>query len=215
MLLQADKLNFKYPDQTEWLISNVSITANYSEIWGISGDSGSGKTTLLFLLAGIIPRHKQGQFTGSIRLANINHQTASLAEIAPHISLVMQQPDEQIFFPTVEQELAFAPENLCLTVTEIEKRISQALELLNIEDLRFAETAKLSFGQQKLVALAAIHTLQPEILMLDEISNGLAEDKLADVCQLIINYAAAGKIVILADHHPKLLALAHKTIFLS
>jgi energy-coupling factor transport system ATP-binding protein len=215
MLLQANNLYFKYPDQAEWLISNISLTARSGEIWGISGDSGSGKTTLLFLLAGIIPRHRQGQFTGSIQLANIDRQKADLAQLAPHISLVMQQPDEQIFFPSVEQELAFAPENLCLSVTEIEKRISQALELLNIKDLRFAQTDKLSFGQQKLVALAAIYTLQPEILMLDEISNGLADDKLADVCRLIKEYSASGKIVILADHDPRLLSLTNKNISLN
>ncbi len=214
-LLRVNNLCFRYADQTDWLISELSLSIEKGEIIAITGDSGSGKTTLLFLLAGVIPRHRPGEIKGDINLAAADHRNNSLAQLAPHISLVMQQPDEQIFFPTVEQELAFAPENLCLPVNEIESRIQYALKILNIEDIRFSATDQLSFGQQKLVALAAIHTLQPEILLLDEISNGLASERLNDISLLIKEYAASGKAVVLADHDLGLIALADKIIKLS
>jgi len=214
-LLQVDDLGFKYPDQNDWLLSGLSFSIEPGQIMAISGDNGTGKTTLLYLLSGIIPRHRQGEITGEITLADIDHKNATLPELAANISLVMQQPEDQIFFPTVEQELAFAPENLCLSVEEINSRIDQVLKLLNIVNLRFADTDKLSFGQQKLVALAAIHTLQPKILLLDEISGGLDDDKLAAVCQLIRDYTNSGKAVIIADHYPKLLKMADITLDLN
>lgn len=213
--LQVDDLCFKYPDQKDWLFSGLSFSLQPGQIMVITGDNGSGKTTLLYLLAGIIPRHRQGEIAGEIRLAEIDHKNIDLSQLSTIISLVMQQPEDQIFFPTVEQELAFAPENLCLSVTEIENRIDQALGLLNIPQLRYAETDKLSFGQQKLVALAAIHTLQPKILLLDEISSGLDDIKLSAVCELIRDYADSGKAVIIADHHPGLIALADIKLDLS
>ena len=214
-LLQVNDLCFRYPDQSEWLISELSLSIEMGEIIAITGDSGSGKTTLLFLLSGVIPRHRSGEIKGVINLAAADHQNDFLAQLAPHISLVMQHPDEQIFFPTVEQELAFAPENLCLPVSEIESRIQYALKILNIADIRYSQTDQLSFGQQKLAALAAIHTLQPEILLLDEISNGLASERLNDVSLLMKEYAASGKAVVLADHDQNLIALADKIIKLS
>ncbi|MCF7911515.1 MAG: energy-coupling factor ABC transporter ATP-binding protein [Candidatus Cloacimonetes bacterium] len=214
-LLQVEDLSFRYPDQEDWLFSGLNFSLSAGQIMAISGNNGSGKTSLLYLLAGIIPRHRQGEIAGNISLAGINHKNADLSQLSTIISLVMQQPEDQIFFPTVEQELAFAPENLCLSVPEIEQRIDQALRLLNIYPLRFADTDKLSFGQQKLVALAAIHTLQPAILLLDEISSGLDEVKLAAVIKLIREYAASGKAVIIADHHSRLIELAEYVINLS
>ena len=214
-LLQVDELGFKYPDQKDWLFSGLSFSIESGQIMALTGDNGSGKTTLLYMLSGIIPRHRQGEIKGEIILADIDHKNAALPELAANISLVMQQPEDQIFFPTVEHELAFAPENLCLSVEEINSRIDQALKLLNIVKFRFADTDKLSFGQQKLVALAAIHTLQPQILLLDEISGGLDDEKLAAVCQLIRDYTDSGKAVIIADHHPGLLKMADITLNLS
>jgi len=214
-LIHVDDLWFKYPDQINWLLTGLNFSIEPGQIMAISGDNGSGKTTLLYLLAGIIPRHRQGDITGEIVLADIDHKNADQPQLATHISLVMQQPEDQIFFPVVEQELAFAPENLCLSVEEIRSRIDLVLKLLNIEELRFSATDKLSYGQQKLVALAAIYTLQPEILLLDEISSGLDDDKLDAVCKLIREYAVSGKAVIIADHHIRLLKMADITLNLS
>ena len=214
-LIHVDDLWFKYPDQINWLLTGLNFSIEPGQIMAISGDNGSGKTTLLYLLAGIIPRHRQGDITGEMVLADIDHKIADLPQLATHISLVMQQPEDQIFFPVVEQELAFAPENLCLSVEEIRSRIDLVLKLLNIEELRFSATDKLSYGQQKLVALAAIYTLQPEILLLDEISSGLDDDKLDAVCKLIREYAVSGKAVIIADHHIRLLKMADITLNLS
>jgi energy-coupling factor transport system ATP-binding protein len=214
ILLQAESLSFRYSGDTPWLFRDLSIAVKSGDVTVLTGVSGSGKTTLLYLLSGVIPRHKKGEIIGVIRLKGCNHQEDSLARLAPNISLVMQNPQQQLFFPTVEQELAFAPENLCLPADEIESLICETLEILHISELRFQLTNQLSYGQQKLVALAAVYTLQPGILLLDEISNGLSEHYMNHVCNLIKAYTAKGNAVIMAEHDSPLLELAHKTIHL-
>lgn len=211
-LLKANDLWFRYPHASEWLIRDISLEVDPGDIIALKGASGCGKTTLLFLLAGIIPRHQSGEIKGSINLPDLDHSALSQAELSTHISLVMQNPQQQLFFPTVEQELAFAPENLCLSPEEIDERISDALNCLNISNLRDNLTAHLSYGQQKLVALSAIHTLNPNILLLDEISNGISLTRQEDVKNLISAYRDSGKAVVMAEHDQQFLALANKTI---
>jgi len=212
-LLNVQNLSFHYDDQP-WLFQDLCFTLDEGEILAISGKSGCGKSTLLYLLNRIIPTHISGKIQGSISIENIDFNKLSLPQLSPHISMVMQNPARQLFFPTVEQELAFAPENLNLTPVQIEKRICQALDILAVNELRFQETATLSFGQQKLTALAAIYTLKPKILLLDEISNGISPEKQKNIINLIKSYQQSGKTIIIADHDPQFLNLASKQIVL-
>lgn len=214
-ILAVENLSFRYSEQDRFLFEDLEFSLNNGDILAVHGASGSGKTTLLYILNGIIPRHIKGIISGKILLKNCDHANASLPELSQKISMIMQNPAHQLFFPSVEQELAFAPENLCLSSDEIEKRVSEALKLLDIEELRYAETAKLSYGQQKLTALAAVYTLQPNILMLDEPANGLSQSRKENVINMINAYSEKGRILVLADHDPEILNLANKKVHLS
>lgn len=214
-ILAVENLSFRYSEQDRFLFEDLEFSLNNGDILAVHGASGSGKTTLLYILNGIIPRHIKGIISGKILLENCDHANASLPELSQKISMIMQNPAHQLFFPDVEQELAFAPENLCLSSDEIEKRVSEALKLLDIEELRYAETAKLSYGQQKLTALAAVYTLQPNILMLDEPANGLSQSRKENVINMINAYSEKGRILVLADHDPEILNLANKKVHLS
>lgn len=214
-ILAVENLSFRYSEQDRFLFEDLEFSLNNGDILAVHGASGSGKTTLLYILNGIIPRHIKGIISGKILLKNCDHANASLPELSQKISMIMQNPAHQLFFPDVEQELAFAPENLCLSSDEIEKRVSEALKLLDIEELRYAETAKLSYGQQKLTALAAVYTLQPNILMLDEPANGLSQSRKENVINMINAYSEKGRILVLADHDPEILNLANKKVHLS
>lgn len=211
-MLKICSLSFKYPHKQKWLFSKLDFEVNRGDTIAIKGASGSGKSTLLYLMAGVIPRHWQGEISGSIIHDDINHPRAQLAELAPYISLVMQNPQHQLFFPIVEQELAFGPENLKLDRKEIHSRIDKALKILEIEDLRYKYIDRLSFGQKKMIALAAIFCLQPQILLLDEITNGLAENRHQNVITLINEYCQSGKAVVFAEHDTVLQETANKTI---
>jgi energy-coupling factor transport system ATP-binding protein len=182
-ILEIQNLSFRYSNNQSWIVRNFSFAADTGDIVTVIGKSGSGKTTLLYLLCGVIPKIIKGEFDGKIEVMNENIENLSLPQISPKLNLMMQETELQLSFPSVGQELAFAPENLKLAPSEIENRIDNALTLLQIKSLRYEETATLSFGQKKLVAFASILTLSPQIFLLDEPTSGLSSYYI----QIIIN----------------------------
>jgi energy-coupling factor transport system ATP-binding protein len=211
-MLKLNNISFHYKDQDHWLLRDFSFKANKGDIVAVQGSSGSGKTTLLNILCGVIPKVFKGNFSGIVSINNIDLAELSLPRIAPFASLLMQEPENQLFFPTVEQELAFGPENLNLKPKKIKDRIQEALDILEIEDLRHQETSSLSFGQKKLVTFASILTLSPRIFLLDEPTAGLAEDKAKTLKNLIRFLANKGKIIFVADHNTNFTDIATHTI---
>ncbi len=211
-MLKLNNISFRYKDQDHWLLHDFSLHVNKGDIVALQGSSGSGKTTLLNILCGVIPQIFKGEFSGTVSINNIDLAELSLPRIAPFASLLMQEPENQLFFPTVEQELAFGPENLNLKPNEIKSRIQEALEILEIEDLRHQETSSLSFGQKKLVTLASILTLSPRIFLLDEPTAGLAKDKAKKLKDIIRSLANKGKIIFVADHNTNFTDIANHTI---
>jgi len=194
------------------LINNFSFTAEKGDIIAVKGDSGTGKTTLLNIICSVIPKIFTGDLSGTVFHDDVDISKLSLPEIAPRISLLMQHPDNQLFFPTVEQELAFAPENLNIPAKNIIKRIDDILTKLNIENLRYQETNSLSFGQKKLVTFASIITLSPDVYLLDEPFAGLSKEYIKLTSNEIKIQAKNGKIIFLAGHTSDIAQFANKTI---
>ncbi len=211
-MLELNNISFRYNSSTPSLINNFSFNAGKGDIVAVRGDSGTGKTTLLNIICGVIPKVFTGDLTGTILHDNIDISELSLPEVAPRISLLMQHPDNQLFFPTVEQELAFAPENLKVPAKDIIKRIDEVLSRLNIENLKYKETTSLSFGQKKLVTLASIITLSPNVYLLDEPFTGLSQEYIELISNEIKTQSENGKIIFVAGHTDDIVQLANKTI---
>ena len=211
-MLELKDISFRYLASSTLLINNFSFNAEKGDIIAVRGDSGTGKTTLLNIICSVIPKIFSGELSGSIFHNNVNISKLSLPEVAPRISLLMQHPDNQLFFPTVEQELAFAPENLKVPSKDIIKRINDVLTKLDIEDLRHKETTSLSFGQKKLVTLASIITLSPDVYLLDEPFAGLSKEYIKLISDEIKTQASNGKIIFLAGHTSDISHFANKTI---
>ena len=211
-MLEINNVSFRYNTDLPLLINNFSFTAKKGDIITVHGDSGSGKTTLLNIICSVIPKIFFGDLTGSIFYNNKDISKLSLPKIAPHISLLMQHPDNQLFFPTVEQELAFAPENLKISAKDIIVRIDDVLSRLNIENLRHKETTSLSFGQKKLVTLASIITLSPNVYLLDEPFAGLSKEYIKLISNEIKAQADNGKIIFVAGHTNDIAKFANRSI---
>ncbi len=211
-MLEINNVSFRYNTDLPLQINNFSFTAEKGDIITVCGDSGSGKTTLLNIICSVIPKVFPGDLSGSISYDNKDISKLSLPEIAPLISLLMQHPDNQLFFPTVEQELAFAPENLKISAKDINRRIDNALSKLNIESLRYKETTSLSFGQKKLVTLASIITLSPNVYLLDEPFAGLSKEYIKLISNEIKAQADNGKIIFVAGHTNDIAKFANKSI---
>lgn len=208
-MLKIENLSFRYNPEQPRLIKNFSFEAESGDIIYVKGSSGSGKTTLLNILCGVIPKNIPGEFEGKITINDQDISSLSLPETSPFITLLMQEPENQLFFPTVEQELAFAPENLKMIPEKIKERISSALSQLGIEDLKHEETTSLSFGQKKLVTLASILTLSPQVYLLDEPVAGISKENIELIKNLISNLSQHSKIVFIVDHTKDLLEMAN------
>ena len=206
--LSGEELTFSYTDKA--LFSNINIQINEGECVALTGPSGCGKSTLCYLLAGIIPRSIPGNLQGTVRLFGDEIGTLSLEETVKRVGIVLQNPDSQLFSPTVEDEIAFGPENLCLSREEIDMRITSALALVGMSEYRQASPTKLSGGQKQLIALAAVLALEPGALIFDEALSQLDSESTVQVKKAIIAQKKLGRAILMVEHDQENLDIADR-----
>lgn len=198
--IEVRDLAFTYQGAKDKVLDGISFDIEAGEIITLFGLSGSGKSTLCQILCGIIPRMTEGELTGSVKIGGEDIAPKPMNEIAERIGFVMQDPDRQIIAPTVEEEIAFGPENLMLPREEIEMRVGEVLHLLGIEDLRDKNPLKLSGGQKQIVAIASVLAMKPETLVLDEPMSHLDEDARVIIRETIQRLRDDGRTVIVVEH---------------
>jgi energy-coupling factor transport system ATP-binding protein len=172
------------------------------QISALTGPSGSGKSTLCYCLSGVIPRFIKGEFSGDVSLEG-------------RVGMVFQDPDSQLFLPTVEDELAFGPENLCLPREEIGRRIESILQLIGLHRLRLANPVKLSGGGKQLVALGGVLTLDPDIILLDEPFSQLDDAMRGRIKTVLLELKRQGKAIVFVEHDKSNLEVADQIWLLS
>ena len=166
-LLKIEHLGFEY-EKGEKVLNDISFEAYDHESIGVIGANGIGKSTLMKLLVGL-----NLNYEGSLEVAGHVMDKKNLAHIREHIGYVFQDSDSQLFLSTVEDDIAFGPRNYGLSEAEVDKRVNDALEKVHISDLRKKQTYKLSGGEKKLVAIATILAMNPDIIIMDEPSVAL------------------------------------------
>lgn len=167
-MIETKNLTYTYPGATGPAIKDVSIKIEKGEFVLITGPSGCGKTTLCRCFNGLIPHFYQGELKGEITVAGLKVQEHPVYELATHVGMVFQNPENQLFALSVEKDVAFGLENLGLPREEIRKRVDWALKLTGIYELRERTPMELSGGQQQRVAIASVLAMQPEVIVLDE-----------------------------------------------
>ncbi len=211
--IEFTNVTFNYPKK-EVILENINNIINQGEMVGIIGESGQGKSTLLKLVNGLIPKRISGKKEGKVFINGRDNDLLSLPEISTIVGSVFQNPDDQIVFPQVEDELAFGPENLCLPKKEILRRIERVMSDLEISHLRYRNPNNLSGGEKQLVNIAAIMTMGADILLLDEALSFLDEkgkDKVLHTLSLLKN---KGKTILMVDHDYKNLRSADRILLL-
>ncbi|MHB2148868.1 energy-coupling factor ABC transporter ATP-binding protein [Calditrichota bacterium LG25] len=158
-VIQIQSLCYSYEDKKD-VLKDVSITIKEGESVGIIGPNGAGKTTLFLLLCGIL---KPTQ--GSIR---IKGEEVVYRAFNPAVGYVFQNPDDQLFSPTVWDDVAFGPINMALPREEINKRVERALDICNCKQLADRPSHHLSGGEKRMVAIASVLSMEPEIMIYDE-----------------------------------------------
>jgi cobalt/nickel transport system ATP-binding protein len=165
--LEVRGLGFAYPDGHHAL-RNVSFTVATGERVAVLGPNGAGKTTLVLHLNGI---HRAR--VGEVVVGGLRVQKDQLREIRRRVGIVFQDPDDQLFMPTVRDDVAFGPANLGLQGPELDDRVSEALAAVGMQGCEDRPPHHLSFGQRRRVAIATVLAMHPEILVLDEPTSNL------------------------------------------
>lgn len=207
--LKLTNLAFAYPDGHQALFG-VNLEIKKGERVAVLGPNGAGKTTLVLHLNGILTG------SGVVEVAGLKldpNDKANLLEIRRRVGIVFQDPDDQLFMPTVREDVEFGPFNMGLRGSELEARVNNALEQVGMADFADRAPHHLSFGQRRRVALATVLAMEPEILIMDEPSSNLdpaSRRELADIVRKL------NVTVLMVTHDlPYALELCPRSVILS
>jgi cobalt/nickel transport system ATP-binding protein len=196
IILKTKELNFSYPNGV-LALKNVSMDIKKGKKIVFLGPNGAGKSTLFLQFNGIL-RPKNGEVLFEDK--PLRYDQKSLATLREQVAIVLQNPDDQIFSTTVEEDVAFGPMNLLLGSEEVERRIDYALHLVGMEDLRKRPTQQLSFGQKKRVSLAGALAIEPKVLIMDEPTAGLDSEMVHELMELSDELNHGGMTMIMSTH---------------
>ena len=168
--LEVKGLAYAYPDGTQALYG-VDLTIGRGERVALLGPNGAGKTTLVLHLNGILHGGLGEVRVGGLRVDPADKKT--LREIRRRVGIVFQDPDDQLFMPTVAEDVAFGPANLGVRGAELQERVERALAQVGMLEAADRPPQHLSFGQRRRVAVATVLAMEPEILVMDEPSSNL------------------------------------------
>lgn len=206
-VIETKNITYTYPGTTKPSISDISIKIEKGEFVLITGPSGCGKTTLCRCFNGLIPHFYQGELKGEVWVAGLKVSEHPIYELAKHVGLVFQNPENQLFALSVEKDVAFGLENLGIPREEMRKRVDWALELTGIYDLKDRPPHELSGGQQQRVAIASVLAMQPEVMVLDEPTSFLDPLSAKKIFEVIYELnRKLGITVILVEHRLDLTA---------
>lgn len=168
MNIKIENLDFSYFEDSSSIISDLSAEFNSDEITVLTGISGCGKSTLLYLAAGLYPHNAGFLRSGKILVEGTNPDKITPEKRSRYIGMMFQNPELQFCMDTVENEMLFCLENICIDSEEIDKRMDEALEFCGVIDLKKRKLVSLSGGERQKVMLACIVELQPKWILLDE-----------------------------------------------
>jgi len=201
VILEAAGLWFWYDDESAPALRGLDLAVQRGEFLALVGANGSGKTTLTKHFNGLLrPRR------GCVRVDGQDAAGRSVGELARHVGYLFQNPEQQIFSPTVRQELAFGPRNLGLSSSEVESRVTDALARFRLAEVAESPPAILSYGLRRRVTLASLAAMDPPVLVLDEPTVGLDAPGLGETFDWLSELHAMGRTIILVTHDMSLAA---------
>lgn len=215
--ITVNSLSVRYADRKEPALCDVSEQIDPGEVLVVSGPSGCGKSTLCKALCKFIPEMIPAHVGGEILINGLSIRNIRSQQIATQLGLVQQDPDSQICTLNVWQEVAFGPENLCLSREEVSARVEECLSTAGISHLANRETTTLSGGEKQRVAIASILAMRPSVVLLDEPTANLDPQGAKAIFEIMDDLRKKGKYtLIVVEHrlspllqmHPRLLLLS-------
>lgn len=219
--IRLKEVSFKYDGAKENVLENINLTVEYGETVLLSGVSGEGKSTLLSIINGVIPFVNSGKFSGSVEIDGKDVTKLKISERSKIIGTVLQNADEQIIYDLVNDEIAFACENLNISCEEIERRIERVTTLMQIE--KNAKTKTLSGGQKQRLITASTLAMEQKIIILDEPLANLDTHTAHILLKALRDLANSGYAVLIVEHRldvvknyiDKVMRIENKQLFTS
>lgn len=180
--IQFSNVSYEYPNGCKAL-DNVSFRITHGEKVALLGLNGAGKSTLMLLTNGLLLPTE-----GEISIGGVPVTKKTLRLVRQSVGMVFQNPDDQLFMSTVEEDVAFGPVNMGLSREEVEKRVVRALRAVRLEELRKRAPFQLSGGQKRMAAIATVLSMEPNILVLDEPTSNLDLKARRDVKDIVRNF---------------------------
>jgi len=206
-VIETRNLTYTYPGGAKPSIEDVSLSIERGEFVVLTGPSGCGKTTLCRCFNGLIPHFYHGDLKGEVFVAGLKVDEHPIYELACHVGLVFQNPENQLFALSVEKDVAFGLENLGVPRRQIRERVDWALKMTDMYELRERAPFELSGGQQQRVAIASVLAMQPEVLVLDEPTSFLDPLGAKQIFEVIHKLnRKLGVTVVLVEHRLELAA---------
>ncbi|HMM42165.1 MAG TPA: ATP-binding cassette domain-containing protein, partial [Thermomicrobiales bacterium] len=170
--IRIDDLHYRYPvfdpergEEPGYALAGVSLEVAQGELLGVTGTTGSGKTTLCLALNGLAPQQTGGTIRGDVWIGDWNTKRVPVPQLATRVGVVFQDPEANLIGLTVEDEVAFGPENLGVDPREIEERLAWALDVVGMADARQRSVTQLSGGQKQRVGIASVLAMLPKIVV--------------------------------------------------
>ncbi len=165
-MIVFENVSFSYDNKTP-VIQDINMRIQRGETVGLIGANGAGKSTILKLILGLL----EGE--GRITVDGLQMEKQHLAQIRQKVGFVLQDSDDQMFMPTVYEDMIFGPRNYGITKEEAEKRVDRILAQLGLQDLKYRYNHKISGGEKRMAAIATILAMEPEVILMDEPSTAL------------------------------------------
>lgn len=207
-MIVVEDIHYSYPNNVEAL-KGISLTIKDGEFIAIMGQNGAGKTTFIKHFNGLLKPSM-----GTVRVDGVETTKTSVAALARNVGFVFQNPDNQLFSETVEEEVAFALKNFGFDKETIEKRVTWALELLSLMQYRKTSPFLLSGGERKRVALASVLAWDPETLVLDEPTIGQDHEQKEKLLQFVMQLQTQKKTVVMVTHDVEFVAECNPRVLL-
>ena len=205
--LRVNNLSFEYPDGFKAL-ENINLSLSKGERLAVLGPNGAGKTTLILHLNGIL-----GDLNGQIALNNNSFSEENISKIRKSVGLVFQDPDDQLFMPTVLEDVMFGPKNFGFSDELVKKNSMKALEQVKMLQFIDKPPHHLSFGQKRKVAIASVLASEPELLVLDEPSSNLDPASRRELIDILKNLDVS--IILVTHDLPMALEICNRSVILN
>ena len=196
-VIRADNITFFYDGAKKPSLEDVTAEVKGGVKTALLGANGAGKSTFFYHFNGVV---KPAKGTVYVMDEPINYRKKGLRKVRSKVAVVLQNPDDQVFGQTVQDDVAYGPRNIKLPEDEVKRRVDKALFQTGLEEFRERNTLQLSYGQRKRLALAGALAMEPEVLVMDEPTAGLDPQMAFDLMELADQLHANGTTIILSTH---------------